>query len=51
MFPISTWTRPFTKILSNGILDDISPKEEKIRSASMDISAGELDCIHVVSRF
>lgn len=50
MFPISTWTRRFTKTLSNGILGDIFPTEEKIRNASMDISAGELDCTHVVSR-
>lgn len=50
MCPISIWTRRFTKILSNGILGDISPKEEKIRNASMDILAGELDCTHVVSR-
>lgn len=50
MFPISTWTRRFTKILLNGILGDISPKEEKIRNASMDTLAGELDCTHAVSR-
>lgn len=50
MCPMSIWTSLLTKILTNGILSDIFPKEEKIRNASMDILAGELDCTHVVSR-